>query len=302
MSGKSGRRPGLTIHCRVRNEEYFVRAAIESLLPAADHVLVYDTGSTDRTLDEIAAIGSPKIELVQRPAGDARVLARYRNEMIDRTQTEWYMILDGDEIYPSLAAASIREQLDRAPEHIHRIVVSRMHFIENLNFVSLPDGLGRVFRTARVRQGFVCRRGGPKVGHETPYLAEAPATPWSEFSTRWPSQIFFYHCQYLRRSSKDAELGRLRGWRKPPVPVVPFFGPWPESLRTDGVARALTPALLMRCMQLNTVHAWRRLISPGQPIPVLWRMKPWPPRDVVTFDGDDAAQPHGDSSANGQPS
>ncbi len=281
------RRPGLTVHCRIRNEEYFVRAAIESVLPAADHVLVYDTGSTDRTLDEIAAIDSPKIELVHRPPGDARVLARYRNEMIDRTQTEWYMILDGDEIYPSPAAGGIRLQLDRVPQHVHRVVVNRVHFVENFNFVSMPDGIGRLFRTSRVRQGFVCRRDGPKVGHETPYLAEAPTTPWSEFSVRWPSSIFFFHCQYLRRSSKDAELGRLRGWRKPPVPVVPFFGPWPETLNADSVARSMTPALLLCCTQLNTTHVWRRLTGPRQPIPVLWRMKPWPPRDVMTFDGNE---------------
>ena len=37
----------MTVHCLIRNEERFIRAAILSILPLAQRVLVYDTGSTD---------------------------------------------------------------------------------------------------------------------------------------------------------------------------------------------------------------------------------------------------------------
>ena len=56
--------PGLTIHFRIRNEENFVRAAILSVLPLAERIMVYDTGSTDRTLKEVQSIRDKKIELV----------------------------------------------------------------------------------------------------------------------------------------------------------------------------------------------------------------------------------------------
>lgn len=275
--------PGITVHCRVRNEERFVRAAILSVLPLAKQVLVYDTGSTDATLERISSIKSEKIEVVHKPPVSPRELTAYRNEMIERTHTEWYMIVDGDEIYPANAVRRIDEEIERVPPSVHRLVVNRRHFAGSLNFVSVLDGAGRIFRTRKIRYGVasLTDRGG--FGSETPYLADEPSTPWHQFSMRLPKDIFFFHCQYLSRSSKDAELGRLRGWRRPPFPVLPYCGPWPQALEVDGAAHQLNPGLLIQWMTVNARLFWTRCTHPSFKVPGLWRLKAWPPKDLVTF-------------------
>jgi len=41
-----------------------------------------------------------KLEIVQKADSRPQALTEYRNEMIERTTTEWYMVVDGDEIWP----------------------------------------------------------------------------------------------------------------------------------------------------------------------------------------------------------
>lgn len=250
----------LTVHCRVRNEERFVRQAIESVLPLAKKVLVYDTGSTDRTLEEVSAIPSDKIEIVRRPSADAKGLLAYRNEMIERTDTEWFMLVDGDEVYPDGAADRIARELASVPAGIHRIVIGRKHFIGSFNFVSGMNGVGRIFRTREIRHRVYSPKFENRVGHETPYLQGNPAAPAPSFSMRMPPDIFFFHCHHLRRSSRDEELGRMRRWRSVPLPVRPYLGPWPAGLRVNGAARRMSLAMTAGCVRLNTTFAALRLL------------------------------------------
>ena len=145
---------GITVHFRVRNEETYCEAALKSVLPLAERVLVFDTASTDSTLQKIKAIakGDSCIEIHEVPATDAEGLCAYRNQMADMTKTEWYMIVDGDEIYPMECIEKIIEKMKAVPSNIDRIRVCRRHFYKSLNFISEFDGLGRIFRTATVRR------------------------------------------------------------------------------------------------------------------------------------------------------
>jgi glycosyltransferase involved in cell wall biosynthesis len=252
----------ITIHCRVINEERFVRSSLLSVLPLAEKILVYDTGSTDETIKEIASLGSRKIEIVKKSSSDARGICEYRNEMIDRTTTGWFMLVDGDEIYPESAIRKIQELMPNVPAVKHRILLHRKHFIDNYNFISRKDSLGRIYRTRVVR----FRLYDPtqnQVGHETPYLPEDPSLPLEEFSMKFPEDVLFFHMHHLTRSSKDAELGPVRRWRRLPFPLFPYFGPWPETLEMDGVHHRLGLDLLNRCMALNAKIIWERLLRSG---------------------------------------
>ena len=241
----------ITVHCLLRNEEKFVRQAIMSVLPIAQRVLVYDTGSTDATLDVVSSIDSDKIEIVQKKSSGSRDLTEYRNEMIEQTTTEWFMLVDGDEIYPADSVRRIVDEMERIPQNIHRIVVHRRHFVGSFNLISPVDGLGRIFRTSRIR----IRKDYP---YQTSCLRDNPSTPFNKFSMQFPEDIFFFHCNYLVRSSKDAELGRFRGWRKPPFPVHPYLGPWPETLELNGIAHRMTSKLFCAWMGMNARVLWLR--------------------------------------------
>lgn len=238
---KDGRslKPGITVHCRVRNEEAFVREMILSILPLAEKILVCDTGSTDSTLEKIRTIDRKKIEIVNRPPADPRGIMEYRNEMIERTETEWFMLVDGDEIYPDGAALKILERMKTIPEKISRIMIHRVHFVSGYNFISGKDTIGRIYRTSEIRWRLYDDKDN-RVGHETPYLIEEPAKSVEGKTLKFPEGIFFFHGHYLSRSSKDAELGRLRSWRKSPYPVYPYFGPWPSVLDVSSAGRKMT--------------------------------------------------------------
>lgn len=248
----------ITVHCRVRNEEQFVRQAIESVLPIATKVLVYDTGSTDGTLEAVSALRSDKIEVTRKPPSNAEGIMQYRNEMIDRTSTEWFMLVDGDEVYMESAIRRIAEELPKVSPYIHRIVLRRKHFVESPRFVSRSDWIGRIYRTRAIRHKLYSDKYRDHVGHETPYRVGDPSAPLKGFSTRFPPDIFFFHCHYLRRSSRDQELGRMRRWRLPLFPVQVYRGPWPEGLGA-GEIPPVSLGTFLDCSRLNLRNFSERL-------------------------------------------
>ncbi|MCL4389958.1 MAG: glycosyltransferase [Patescibacteria group bacterium] len=92
-------KPTVTGHCLVKNEDRFVWFAINSVLPYLDKLLIYDTGSVDRTVEIIKSINSPKIIFEEKGAVTAEGIVKLRNEMIARTKTDWFFLLDGDEVW-----------------------------------------------------------------------------------------------------------------------------------------------------------------------------------------------------------
>jgi glycosyltransferase involved in cell wall biosynthesis len=91
---------GLTGHMIVRNEEQWVWYAIQSTLDFLDRLFIYDTGSTDDTVKIIRSITSPKIQFEQKGAVSAVDLVMLRNEQLSKTETNWFLLLDGDEVWP----------------------------------------------------------------------------------------------------------------------------------------------------------------------------------------------------------
>jgi glycosyltransferase involved in cell wall biosynthesis len=246
----------ITVHCMVRNEERFVRQAILSILPLAQRVLVYDTGSTDATLSIVSSLQSDKIEIVRKNGSSPRELSEYRNEMIERTTTEWFMLVDGDEIYPTHAVPRIVDEMRVVPPTVHRIDIQRRDFVGSFNFILPVRRFGRIFRTStiRIRPGHPIRR--PWI--DLPYLRDDPSAPLTQFVLDFPKDIFFFHCHYLVRSSRDADLAEFRRWRKPPFPARLYFGPRPDTLELKGIAHRMTPKLIWTWIWLNTRILWAR--------------------------------------------
>ena len=108
----------LIAHCLVKNEDRWIWYVINSVLDAVDEVLVWDTGSTDNTIEVIKSISSPKIIFASRLASTPQELTQARQEMLDQTRADWLLILDGDEIWTpyslsqSLAAVKSQNNLD----------------------------------------------------------------------------------------------------------------------------------------------------------------------------------------------
>jgi glycosyltransferase involved in cell wall biosynthesis len=111
-----------TVHCLVKNEDIWVKAAIESVLPFAEKIFVFDTGSTDKTVEEIKSIQSPKIIFEKKGATDHFGLVNLRREMIKKTTTDWLLILDGDEIWPEKELEKLIKKAQSAPENVVALV------------------------------------------------------------------------------------------------------------------------------------------------------------------------------------
>lgn len=92
----------ITAHCLVKNEEVFVGPAIRSVIDFVDQVIVFDTGSTDNTISIVTDLQRQypnKIIFEEKGAADKVRHTVLRQEMVERTKTDWWMILDGDEVW-----------------------------------------------------------------------------------------------------------------------------------------------------------------------------------------------------------
>ncbi|OGG23189.1 hypothetical protein A3B48_00180 [Candidatus Gottesmanbacteria bacterium RIFCSPLOWO2_01_FULL_40_10] len=101
----------------VKNEDRFVWYGINSVLPYVDRFLITDTGSTDKTVEIIKAIKDEKIALTRKEKVTPALLTRYRQEQIDKTETAWLWLVDGDEVYPEKTAQKIRRIMSEGDKY-----------------------------------------------------------------------------------------------------------------------------------------------------------------------------------------
>ena len=97
--------PRITAHCLVKNEQNWIWYSLLSVIDYVDEILVWDTGSTDATIDIIKSIPSSKIKLNLIDKVDPNSFTDIRQKMLEQTKSNWLMILDGDEIWPMRAIA-----------------------------------------------------------------------------------------------------------------------------------------------------------------------------------------------------
>jgi glycosyltransferase involved in cell wall biosynthesis len=130
----------------VKDEERFIEQCLRSILPVADEVVVYDTGSTDRTPEIARELGA----LVVEGYWDDD-FARARNAAVRRCRGEWVLWLDADEVLVCEDPRELRSLLQRTKPEIDAWSVE----IENLTGAGVGAGFShraaRLFRRTRCR-------------------------------------------------------------------------------------------------------------------------------------------------------
>ena len=114
---------GITVHTLVRNEERWIWYALNSVLNYADKIVVFDTGSTDKTVEIIKTIKSPKIVFEQKGIVTKKNYTVLRQEMLEKTTTSWFIVVDGDEVWPRVAIQKLVAKIKSVPREIEAIVV-----------------------------------------------------------------------------------------------------------------------------------------------------------------------------------
>lgn len=89
-------------HTLVKNEERYLWFAVGSVAPYVDKVLLWDTGSTDNTVKiakELTKRFPDKIDFKEVGNVDINQFTVVRQEMLERTKADWFLIVDGDEVW-----------------------------------------------------------------------------------------------------------------------------------------------------------------------------------------------------------
>ena len=140
----------IVAHCLVKNEDRFIWYSLQSVLPFVDQILVYDTGSTDKTVEIIKSIKSSKIKFLEVGIVDINSFTDIRNQMLRDTPvgTDWLMILDGDEIWPMSSIKKVLESI-KHNSTIESVVVRTNNLVGDIYHRS-PDWSGQYHLAGQV--------------------------------------------------------------------------------------------------------------------------------------------------------
>lgn len=97
-------RKTLTAHMVVKNEEKWIWYSIMSIIDYVDKMVIFDTGSSDKTVEIINAIIKKsnyvdKIVFREKGNVDNKEFTKLRQEQIEMTETRYFLVVDGDEIW-----------------------------------------------------------------------------------------------------------------------------------------------------------------------------------------------------------
>lgn len=109
----------ITAQMIVKNEEKFVWYAVSSVINYVDEMVIWDQGSSDKTIEIIKTIDNPKISF-KKVTDNVEIL---RQEMLKETKGDWMFILDGDEIWHEEGVKNLRSNLEKVGENKDCVVV-----------------------------------------------------------------------------------------------------------------------------------------------------------------------------------
>ncbi len=119
----------------VKNEDRYIWFAVKSVIDYLDKILIWDTGSTDNTIEIIKYLekGNPgKIEFRKIGEVDADGLTKFRQRMLDETKSDWLLVVDGDEIWWERSIQEVLEIINKHGEKLDAIVTPVINVIGDI--------------------------------------------------------------------------------------------------------------------------------------------------------------------------
>ena len=232
----------ITAHVVIRNEDIWIWYVIQAVLPYFDKILITDTGSEDHTLEILDTIKSDKIQLIHKPKLTGlqfqAAFNKYRNEQIEMTETPWWFLLDGDEVFSS---QGMKEMIEKLPSIVPQWTVASVrmkYFVEHMHRVATMES---------VESYKFVRTGSHRWGHGYGQIILADPAPsktqrlahWYKLDG-WDFECF--HVTFLNRSSTcDAEAYQREHRKTRSIHGehyrgrYGYSGPYPEVFYRDDV-------------------------------------------------------------------
>ncbi len=121
-------------HSMIKNEARWLWYSVSSVIDHVDRLLLWDTGSTDASLEIekiIKKTWPQKIELKYLPDQefDEQMV---RQQMLDVTDADWFLVVDGDEIWWEGSIRTLLREIEYANKNIESIVVPTINVVGDM--------------------------------------------------------------------------------------------------------------------------------------------------------------------------
>lgn len=206
--------PKITVHMVVKNEDRFLWYALSSVLPFAEEVFITDTGSTDSTKNILKSFKNPKIYIEEKNISSPDEIAEIRSIQIEKTKTDWFWVVDGDEIYPESLSEEISALIERRGENLHGIVVARVDLLGDIyHYQDQSVGSYSFFgKSGHMVLRLLNKKNIPGISVKGIYPYEGYYDGNGLLVTNQESEKFaftrgkLFHAMYLKRSSRGRNL------------------------------------------------------------------------------------------------
>lgn len=206
----------VTTHSLVKNEQNWIWFSLTSVIDQVTRALVYDDNSSDNTAKIISTINSPKLICKKVQAVTPGDHTKIRNEMVRQTKTDWFVILDGDEVWNQKTFANFLRFLEKQPQKVWAVVTRTRNCVGDV-FHYQAESAGRYEILGR--KGNLNIRAYRKLpGFH--WANDYPLEAWCDNSGRPVNtqddhlaffDDFYWHMTFLPRTS-DSSI--VKGWRK----------------------------------------------------------------------------------------
>lgn len=139
-------------HTLVKNEEKWLWYSVTSVIDHVDKLLLWDTGSTDKSIEiekELEKKYPGKIELKQRKITFPSDFTKTRQEMLDVTSSDWFIVLDADEIWYEDSIKKVIGTINNGGQNIESVVVPTINLVGDV-FHRQAESAGRYRFGSRV--------------------------------------------------------------------------------------------------------------------------------------------------------
>ncbi len=126
----------VSAHVMVKNEYRFLWYSVMSIIDHVDRVLLWDTGSTDGTIEIIQ-------EIVKAPESKGKVYFKnhlvdpfdeqlVRQQMLDSDTSEWFLVVDGDEIWWESSIRQVTDAIKEIGDSYESIVIPTINTVGDI--------------------------------------------------------------------------------------------------------------------------------------------------------------------------
>ena len=102
-----------------------------SVINYVDEILVWDTGSTDNTLNIVNQIKSPKV-ILKKVEIDEFHEDSVRQQMLDQTDADWFIVLDADEVWWNDSIKFVTDTIRKQGANLDSIVVPTINMVGDM--------------------------------------------------------------------------------------------------------------------------------------------------------------------------